>query len=85
MDYLEKMKKVEKYWIHRPEINEELKYSNALEWFKYAFNVIRDEMRERRKKTFDFASIMEKIINMERYIQLYKASHKLVKKILILK
>lgn len=52
--------------------------SQAKEWFRYAFQVIRDELREKKKQTFDFASIMEMLIDMERYIHLYKASHKLV-------
>ena len=82
VSYLVKVKKVEKYWIHRPEIKDDFSHSNAKEWFKYAFQVIRDELRERKRQTFDFASIMEKLIDMERYIHLYKASHKLVRNII---
>ena len=80
ISYLVKVKKVEKYWIHRPEVKEEdmQSTSQAKEWFRYAFQVIRDELREKKKQTFDFASIMEMLIDMERYIHLYKASHKLV-------
>lgn len=55
--------------------------SQAKEWFRYAFQVIRDELREKKRQTFDFASIMEKLIDMERYIHLYKASHKLVNRL----
>jgi hypothetical protein len=75
-----KVKKVEKYWIHRPEVKDDNTQSTtqAKEWFKYAFQVIRDELREKKRQTFDFASIMEKLIDMERYIHLYKASHKLI-------
>lgn len=79
LSYLLKVKKVEKYWIHRPETKDDNQsHTQAKEWFKYAFQVIRDELREKKRQTFDFASIMEKLIDMEKYIHLYKASHKLV-------
>ena len=77
--YLTKIKKVEKYWIHRPEIKDEkMNETNAREWFKYAFRVVREEVRNRKRTSHDFTSLIEKIINMERYIQCYKSSHKLI-------
>ena len=76
--YLVKVKKVEKYWVNRPENKDDVSHTNAKEWFKYAFQVIRDKLREKKRQTFDFASILKKLIDMERYIHLYKTSHKLV-------
>ena len=80
ISYLLKVKKVEKYWIKRPEVKNEnlLSTSQAKDWFKYSFQVIRDELREKKRRTFDFGSILNKLIEMQRYIYLYKSSHKLV-------
>ena len=80
ISYLLKVKKVEKYWINRPEVKNEnlLSTSQAKDWFKYSFQVIRDDLREKKRRTFDFGSILNKLIEMQRYIYLYKSSHKLV-------
>lgn len=79
LNYLEKVKKVEKYWIYRPQINEEINYENSKKWLNYAFDVILQERREKKKKRFGLGAIIEKICDMERYIHLYKACNKLVK------
>jgi hypothetical protein len=79
LNYLQKIKKVEKYWIHRPELKDDKVNKNmAVEWFKYAFRVVREEVRNRKKQNHDFSSIIEKIVNTQRYIEYYKTSHKLI-------
>ena len=78
LNYLEKIKKVEKFLIYRPAISEEMNHDTAKKWLKYAFDVIMKERREKKKKKFGLGNLMEKLIDMERYIHLYKASHKLV-------
>jgi hypothetical protein len=78
LENLEKVKNIEKYWIFRPDISEEMTHETAKQWLKYAFDVIREERREKKKKKFGLRAIMEKLVDMEKYIQLYKASHKLV-------
>ncbi len=83
LENLEKVKNVEKYWIFRPDISEEMTPETAKKWLKYAFDVITEERRDKKRKKSGIRAIMEKLADMEKYIQLYKASHKLVLKILI--
>jgi hypothetical protein len=78
-NYLSKIKTVEKYWIHRPDIrDEQMSVTTAKEWLKYAFRIIKEEVKRKKRQMHDLSSLIEKIIYMERYIQLYKASNKLI-------
>ena len=80
LNYINKLRTIEKYMIHRPEFREDEKIdiNVSKEWFKYAFKIIKEEVRLKKKKSVDFATLIEKVIYMERYILLYKASHKLI-------
>lgn len=80
LNYINKMRRIEKYWVHRPDVREDDKINETIskEWFKYIFRIIREEVRAKKQKNQDFATLIEKIIYMERYIILYKASHKLI-------
>ena len=80
LNYLTKIKKVEKYWINRPDFKEEGKINEAdsIKWFKYAFRVLRNEIRNNKRQNYELITLIEKIISMEKYIQYYKESHKLI-------
>ena len=80
VNYLTKIKKVEQYWINRPEFKEEgkLNPTDSLKWFLYAFRVLRNEIRNNKRQKHELSSLIEKIITMEKYIQFYKESHKLI-------
>ena len=80
VNYLTKIKKVEQYWINRPEFKEEgkLNPTDSLKWFLYAFRVLRNEIRNNKRQNYELSSLIEKIITMEKYIQFYKESHKLI-------
>lgn len=53
-------------------------HETAKKWLKYAYDVIREGRREKKSNKMGLKSIMEKLVDMEKYIQLYKSSHKLV-------
>ena len=80
LNYLTKIKKVEKYWINRPDFKEEGKINevDSIKWFKYAFRVLRNEIRNNKRQNYELITLIEKIISMEKYIQYYKESHKLI-------
>ena len=80
LTYLTTVKSVEKYWVNRPEFHEEGKINktDALKWFLYAFRVLREEIRNNKRQNYELSSLIDKIISMEKYIQYYKESHKLI-------
>ena len=80
LTYLTNVKTVEKYWVNRPEFHEEGKInkSDALKWFLYAFRVLREEIRNNKRQNYELSTLIDKIISMEKYIQYYKESHKLL-------
>ena len=54
------MRKIEKYWVHRPEYREDEKLNESIakEWFKYAFRIVREEVKAQKQKSQSFSSLI---------------------------